>query len=92
MTEGILLREIQSDFWLKQYSVIILDEVHEWSLCTDILIGMLSRAIPFCQLVLMSATLQVEDFVKLFPVPPPVIDVSSRQFKVSTKHSVLKEN
>ncbi|PQM34858.1 ATP-dependent RNA helicase DEAH13 [Prunus yedoensis var. nudiflora] len=45
MTDGILLQELKSDFLLKQYSVIILDEVHVRSSNTDILIGMLSRVI-----------------------------------------------
>lgn len=47
MTDGILLREIQSDFLLKKYSVIIIDEAHERSLNTDILIGLLSKIVPY---------------------------------------------
>ncbi|KAL7190067.1 hypothetical protein ACSBR1_039665 [Camellia fascicularis] len=51
MTDGILLREMQSDFLLKKYSIIILDEAHERSLNTNILIGMLSRVIQQHQII-----------------------------------------
>lgn len=45
MTDGVLLRELATDFLLKKYSVIIIDEAHERSMNTDILIGVLSRVI-----------------------------------------------
>ena len=45
MTDGVLLRELSTDFLLTKYSVIIIDEAHERSMNTDVLIGTLSRII-----------------------------------------------
>lgn len=39
MTDGVLLKEIEKDFLLSKYSAICIDEAHERSLYTDILIG-----------------------------------------------------
>jgi len=41
MTDGMLIRELINDKELERYSVVILDEVHERSLNTDILLGIL---------------------------------------------------
>uniref|UniRef100_A0A673VE23 DEAH-box helicase 37 n=1 Tax=Suricata suricatta TaxID=37032 RepID=A0A673VE23_SURSU len=93
MTDGVLLKEIQKDFLLLRYKVVLIDEAHERSVYTDILIGLLSRIVSLrakrhlpLKLVIMSATLRVEDFTqnqRLFAQPPPVIKVESRQFPVT---------
>ncbi|XP_072934333.1 probable ATP-dependent RNA helicase kurz [Epargyreus clarus] len=93
MTDGVLLKEIQSDFLLSKYSVVIIDEAHERSVYTDILLGLLSRIVPLrrkrgipLRLIIMSATLRVEDFTentRLFKEPPPLIKIEARQFPVT---------
>lgn len=93
MTDGVLLKEVECDFLLLKYSVIILDEAHERSAYTDILIGLLSRIVQLrkkkenpLKLIIMSATLRVEDFTKnskLFKETPPVINVEARQYPVT---------
>jgi ATP-dependent RNA helicase DHX37/DHR1 len=87
MTDGVLLREITQDFILSKYSAIVIDEAHERSVNTDILIGMLSRIVDLragmskedpkvkpLKLVIMSATLRISDFTenkRLFRSEPP---------------------
>ena len=116
-TDGILLAEVQSDFLLLQYNAIVVDEAHERSMNTDVLLGLLSRIVPLrrklyeeqlkktqqeakgeegeaelfkvnapLKLIIMSATLRVEDFAanaRLFPSPPPIVRVSARQHPVT---------
>lgn len=41
MTDGMLVQELMNDPELSQYSVVILDEVHERSVDTDVLLALL---------------------------------------------------
>eukprot|EP01138_Halocafeteria_seosinensis_P014745 gb/GECG01015053.1/.p1 GENE.gb/GECG01015053.1/~~gb/GECG01015053.1/.p1 ORF type:complete len:1494 (+),score=233.91 gb/GECG01015053.1/:1-4482(+) len=115
LTDGILLREIQEDLILRKYSCILIDEAHERNVNTDVLIGLLSRALKVrnelarsekelkkpeserivpLKLVIMSATLRVDDFVQneaLFPTPPPLIRVTARQHPVTIHFSKRTE-
>ena len=43
VTEGILIREMMGDPLLSNYSVIMLDEVHERSAQIDIIMGLLKN-------------------------------------------------
>ncbi|KAK4252254.1 P-loop containing nucleoside triphosphate hydrolase protein [Corynascus novoguineensis] len=75
LTEGMLLQELLRDPHLRQYSAVIVDEIHERSVDVDLLSGFLKQiisgdkagrgGIPL-KVVIMSATANVEGIKQFF--------------------------
>lgn len=94
-TEGILIRRLQSDPAIEDISVVVLDEFHERSIDSDLLLAMLRRVQQTLRedlrIVIMSATLD-STFLERALGKVPTIQVSSGCFPVAIRYRPAPTN
>jgi hypothetical protein len=91
VTDGVqMVREIKQR---RGYDVLVLDEVHEWNLNQEVLVGMVKKNLKSGlykktgkRIVIMSATLQARQ-LSSFLGNAPVIPVPGRGFPVTFHHN-----
>jgi len=93
MTDGMLLREVLETPDLPAYGVLIVDEAHERTLHTDILLGLLKDLAalrPTLKLIIASATLDAERFSDYFG-GAPIFTIPGRRYPVDILYTRAPE-
>ncbi|CAI0390745.1 unnamed protein product [Linum tenue] len=94
MTDGLLLREALLDPYLSRYSVVIVDEAHERTVHTDVLLGLLKnsqdRKFPPLKLIIMSASLDARVFSEYFG-GARAVHIQGRQHPVDILYTLYPE-
>jgi ATP-dependent helicase HrpA len=91
MTDGILLKELETDRTLRRYDTIIVDEAHERSLNIDLILGVLKTLVPTrpeLRVIVTSATINPGQFSEFFG-GAPIIEVSGRSYPVEVRYRPL---
>ncbi|KAK7989661.1 hypothetical protein PG989_009976 [Apiospora arundinis] len=93
MTDGMLLREFMTEPDLAGYSALMIDEAHERTVHTDILLALvkdLSRERPDLKLLISSATMNAEKFAKYFD-DAPIFNIPGRRYPVDIYYTPAPE-
>lgn len=76
VTDGLLIKQFITDPEVRQYGIIIIDEAHERSVNSDIILGLLKNLVEKrddLHVVVMSATLEATRFIEFFNDAPHLV-------------------
>ena len=93
MTDGMLLREFMTEPDLAGYQALMIDEAHERTVHTDILLALvkdLSRERPDLKLLISSATMNAEKFSTYFD-DAPIFNIPGRRYPVDIYYTPAPE-
>ncbi|RDW79865.1 putative pre-mRNA splicing protein PRP2 [Coleophoma cylindrospora] len=93
MTDGMLLREFMTEPDLGGYSAIMIDEAHERTVHTDILLALvkdLARERPDLKLLISSATMNAAKFAEYFD-DAPIFNIPGRRYPVDIHYTPQPE-
>ncbi|XP_054625085.1 DEAD/H (Asp-Glu-Ala-Asp/His) box polypeptide 32a [Dunckerocampus dactyliophorus] len=80
-TDDILLKEMMSDPFLEKYAIIIIDQAHQRTISTDLLLGLLKAVLvnrPELRVVVLAAPPLTNGFLSHFP-GAPLINLESQR-------------
>ncbi|TRY75661.1 hypothetical protein TCAL_01271 [Tigriopus californicus] len=87
ITDGLLLMDCLKDPTFSSYECVILDEAHERTLHTDVLLGLIKKALkhrPELKVIITSATLDIRKFADYFQAP--MIKIPGEMFPVAVEY------
>ncbi|RKF54165.1 Pre-mRNA-splicing factor ATP-dependent RNA helicase-like protein cdc28 [Golovinomyces cichoracearum] len=93
MTDGMLLREFMTEPDLGGYSALMIDEAHERTVHTDILLALvkdLARERPEMKLLISSATMNASKFAEYFD-DAPIFNIPGRRYPVDIHYTPQPE-
>ena len=95
MTDHTLLNECIADPTFSKYSCLIIDEAHERSLSTDLLLAFIKKCLPKrpdLKVIITSATIDPKIFDEYFGGNCPIISVPGRTYPVDIVWNPLKSD